>query len=208
MGVIVYLVGSLVTLLLVLYAVLYILYRLNRPDHTPYLTMEQMPAMRPEPIAAKDSISFLDKLLAMVFTVRRWKLQDHWRFHLAEDLEIVIPKGFSFDGASIPKVFWAILSPVGLLLIPGLVHDYGYRYDMLWRVGPGGEVEEYRKGAGKDYWDGLFQEVGDQVNGFSLINGIAWLAVTLGGEGAWRRYRRQGDTPERPALGSGGGATG
>ncbi len=203
MGVIVYLLGSLAVLLLVVYAVLFVLYRLNRPDHTPALTIEQMPAMKPEPIACGEKIPFFDKLLAMIFTVRRWSLQEHWRFQLEEDVEIIIPKDFSFDGASIPKIFWAILSPVGLLLIPGLVHDYGYRYDMLWRLGPDGEVQEYRKGAGKDYWDGLFQEVGDKVNGFSLINGIAWLAVTIGGEGAWRRYRREGEVPERPVIGGG-----
>lgn len=204
MGVFLYLVGFLVTLLLVLYGVLYILYRLNKPSYRPTLTLEQMPPMKPEPIASSEKIPFLDKLLTMIFTVRRWRLQKNWHFQLEEDVEIIIPRDFSFDGASIPGIFWAVLSPVGLLLIPGLVHDYGYRYDMLWRLGPDGEVQEYRKGAGKDYWDGLFQEIGEKVNGFSLLNGIAWLTVTFGGEGTWRRYRREGAVPDRPVLGDGG----
>ena len=40
----------------------------------------------------------------------------------------IIPKGFKFDGASVPKFLGQFLSPVGVLLIGGLIHDYGYKY--------------------------------------------------------------------------------
>ena len=36
----------------------------------------------------------------------------------------VIPAGFKFDGASIPKFLHTFLSPVGVLLMGGLIHDY------------------------------------------------------------------------------------
>ena len=48
----------------------------------------------------------------------------------------VIPAGFKFDGASIPKFLHPFLSPqVGVLLIGGLVHDYAYKYATLLRQG-------------------------------------------------------------------------
>jgi hypothetical protein len=43
---------------------------------------------------------------------------------LKDGTEIILPADFELDGASIPRIFWGILSPVGLLLIPGLIHDY------------------------------------------------------------------------------------
>ena len=45
--------------------------------------------------------------------------------------EYVIEKGFEFDGASVPKFLAMWLSPVGVLLMGGLVHDYGYKYAEL-----------------------------------------------------------------------------
>jgi len=77
---------------------------------------------------------------------------------------------------------------VGLLLIPGLVHDYGYRYDQLWKVDGEGEIP-YMYKAGRSYWDALFRRVGMAVNGVTLINYVAWLGVKLGGYFTWKKYR-------------------
>ena len=68
------------------------------------------------------------RLLVWIFEVRKWELMENWYFTLNDDVQIVINKGFVFDGASIPRPLWAFLSPVGLLLIPGLIHDYGYKF--------------------------------------------------------------------------------
>ena len=37
-------------------------------------------------------------------------------------------QAFQFDGASIPKFLRTFFSPVGVLLMGGLVHDYMYKY--------------------------------------------------------------------------------
>ena len=43
------------------------------------------------------------------------------------------------------------------LLIPGLVHDFAYRYDCLLRhPRNGGPLEEYKRGAGRRYWTTSF----------------------------------------------------
>ena len=46
-------------------------------------------------------------------------------------------QGFVFDGASIPKFLRTFFSPVGVLLMGGLVHDYAYKYACLKRTGKG-----------------------------------------------------------------------
>lgn len=42
--------------------------------------------------------------------------------------EIIIPKGWAFDGASIPPVFWSIVGKPtdSKLLVPAMVHDWLY----------------------------------------------------------------------------------
>jgi hypothetical protein len=124
----------------------------------------------------------------------------NWRFKLDNGIEIVLPKGFKFDGASVPRIFWAILSPVGLLLIPGLIHDYGYRFNQIWHLNANGEIEPYMKQAGRKAWDNLFQSVGIQVNGFALIDFIAWVGVRAGGCFAWRKHRKEHEIPQPPDI--------
>jgi hypothetical protein len=134
-----------------------------------------------------------------MFEIRRWRLLENW-FYAWEGGYVIIPKGFEFDGASIPRPFWFFLSPVGLLLIPGLIHDYGYRFGFLWKISAG-ELAKTGLEEKRHYWDKVFKDVGKAVNGFAIIDWIAWLALWLFGGGAWRDWeghRLAGDT--KPAL--------
>lgn len=59
-------------------------------------------------------------------------LNDHGEWILIEDYELdgfKIPKGFIFDGASIPRIMWSIMNftPIGYHMPAALVHDYLYR---------------------------------------------------------------------------------
>jgi hypothetical protein len=58
-----------------------------------------------------------------------------------------------------------------------------------------GEIVAYHAGASKGYWDDLFRAVGAQVNGFGVINLIAWFALVAGGGRAWNKHRRPGRLP-------------
>jgi len=40
--------------------------------------------------------------------------------------QVTVPKHFVTDGASIPRMFWAILSPFGDYFAPALIHDFLY----------------------------------------------------------------------------------
>lgn len=185
-----------------LYLAFYFYYESVREEVEAVFDREKMPVMRPVPIPTKNRPAFA-KLLVFLFEVRRWELQRNWHYLLNMDgatFEIVIPKGFRFDGASIPRPFWAFLSPVGLLLVPGLIHDYAYRHDQLWQLNESGEVVPFREKAGKDFWDALFLAVGKDVNGFFLVDWIAWLGVRIGGRGAWNRNRRRDEKAAKPLV--------
>jgi hypothetical protein len=193
-------VGVIVLLGLILFLLLFIVYlMMKRKPVKAFIDPEKMPKLTPVPIPTKNR-SFFMKILVWVFEVRKWELSQNWFFKLDDGTEIVLPEDFKFDGASIPRLFWAILSPTGLLLIPGLIHDYGYKYNQLWMKDNEDNITEYMQGEGKSYWDRLFLEVGKQVNGFALINLIAWLGVFIGGSGAWKKHREKNESPRKPKL--------
>jgi|GEM_PF-863009 len=198
MGTIIYFVGISVTALLLFYGITYILYLIIKLEDEPYLLTGEMPVLIPIPITTKNQKNWVQKLVAFIFKIRRWELARNWCYQLNEEDKIIIPKGFKFDGASIPKIFWAILSPTGLLLIPGLLHDYGYKHNQIWELDPDNGIVPFKKDAGKDYWDQLFKDVGDEVNGVFLVNIIAWIAVALGGERAWNKHRRENVPADKP----------
>jgi len=50
---------------------------------------------------------------------------ERFRFYSSHGL-IVVPKGTVTDGASIPRVFWSILSPFGEYFKAALPHDFLY----------------------------------------------------------------------------------
>jgi hypothetical protein len=153
-----------------------------------------MPKLAPLPIRTKGKSPFV-RTLRWLFTVRKWELQENWQYQLprvgreARPI-IVIPKGFICDGASIPRPLWALLSPTGLLLIPGLVHDFAYRFDYLWAVRPSGPYKYPHGNAGRAFWDDLFWRVGKDVNGMLVIDCLAWVALSLGGWWTWQKWRK------------------
>lgn len=200
MGSIIYWIGVIVGSLLLIYAVLYFLYHWLELKEGPKKSPIPMPVLRPVHIPTRIQKSPIHKLVTFIFEVRKWEVAENWHYHLDGETELVIPKGFRFDGASIPRPFWAILNPIGVLLIPGLLHDYGYKYDQIWQVSPDGGAIAYKKKAGKDFWDNLFKNVGKQVNGFFLINVIAWVAVAVGGSGAWDAHRKAELKAKKPIL--------
>ena len=149
-----------------------------------------MPKLCPLPIETKGQ-NTLTRIWRWITAVRKWELLEDWEYEqLDNELAILIPKGFVFDGASIPRILWGLLSPTGLLLIPGLIHDFAYRYDYLWAIDSDGKICKHEEGAGRKHWDLMFQKVGLVVNGMPVIDKLAWLALALFGSIAWNKNRK------------------
>ena len=95
----------------------------------------EMPHMRPIPIATKGK-GFWGAIWMWLMGSRHWEIAKDFVYKI-DGVEYVIPKGFQFDGASIPKFLHTWLSPTGVLLMGGLVHDYAYKYETLKKKGKG-----------------------------------------------------------------------
>lgn len=88
-------------------------------DNVPYVSIRySLPSDTEQEIKSKKKYPFINK---RDLTVRIVYHKDHDRTH-----EFTIPKGFCFDGASIPRLFWRVIgAPTdNSFLIAAMVHDY------------------------------------------------------------------------------------
>ena len=142
------------------------------------------PLMKPIRIATKNK-GFFKMILMWIFGVRHWEIAKDFEFELNSN-KYVIPAGFKFDGASIPKFLHMFLSPVGVLLIGGLVHDYAYKYQTLLKsnkIDTIGNITQKRA-------DEIFRDINIEINGFFLMNYLAYWSLRLGGFVAWNKHRK------------------
>ncbi len=144
-----------------------------------------MPKMEPVPIPTA-SKGFWGAILLWITGTRQWIITEDF-YYTIDGVGYKIPAGFQFDGASVPKFLATFLSPVGVLLMGGLVHDYGYKYATLMKkdgsnIGP----------RDQKYMDGLFRDICIEVNGFYALNYLAYWALRLAGFVAWNGHKKRG----------------
>jgi hypothetical protein len=144
---------------------------------------EEMPHMKPIAIPTAGK-GFWSAIWMWLMGSRHWEIAKDWHYKL-DGVEYVIPKGFQFDGASIPKFLHTWLSPVGVLLMGGLVHDYAYKYETLKKKGKGTMGILTQKDA-----DVIFRDINIEQNGFHFLNYLAYWALRLGGFVAWNGHRK------------------
>ena len=144
-----------------------------------------MPKLQPVPIATKGK-GFWKGIVMWLLSTRNWVLTEDWKYNIDGE-EYVIPAGFQFDGASIPKFLRAFFSPVGVLLMGGLVHDYAYKYKTLLKKNKKdtmGEITQKKA-------DEIFRDINIIVNGFYTMNRLAYWSLRIGGFVAWNGHRKR-----------------
>ena len=144
-----------------------------------------MPKLQPLPIPTKGK-GFWGGVILWLLSTRNWVLTDDWKYNI-DGTEYVIPAGFQFDGASIPKFLRSFFSPVGVLLMGGLVHDYAYKYKTLLKENKKdtmGELTQKRA-------DEIFRDIKVIVNGFYVMNKLAYWSLRIGGFVAWNGHRKR-----------------
>ena len=144
-----------------------------------------MPHIKPLPIKTKGK-GFWKAIVMWLLSTRNWELTQDWKYNI-DGADYVIPKGFTFDGASIPKFLRTFFSPVGVLLIGGLVHDYMYKYTHCKPVSAKGAllVVDQKKA------DQIFRDINIVVNGFYTMNYLAYWSLRIGGFVAWNGHRKK-----------------
>ena len=146
---------------------------------------DELPHLQPIPIKTKGK-GFWKGIIMWLLGTRNWVILKDFKYTM-NGTEYVIPKGFSFDGASIPKFLRTFFSPVGVLLIGGLVHDYMYKYAACKPADKKGQlllVDQKRA-------DEIFRDINIEVNGFYFMNYLAYWSLRLGGFVAWNGHRKR-----------------
>jgi len=167
----------------------FILYLYNPKEHWAIemqkrFEYQNMPVLIPVPIITKD-MGFWSAIRTWLFTRRTFELGEDFNFSLRRyGTDFIIPKGFRTDCASIPRFLGAFLSPTGLLLIPGIVHDYCYRTG-FYPPAPGSKFF-YVAAISRKESDIWFREIATSVNGFVVLNHIAYVALRLTGWWGWK----------------------
>ena len=144
-----------------------------------------MPKLQPVPIATKGK-GFWKGIVMWLLATRNWILVDDWKYNINGE-EYVIPAGFQFDGASIPKFLRTFFSPVGVLLIGGLVHDYAYKYKTLLKKNKKSTMGDMTQKQA----DEIFRDINIIVNGFYVMNYLSYYSLRLGGFLAWNGHRKR-----------------
>jgi hypothetical protein len=148
---------------------------------------DKMPHLQPVPIKTKGK-GFFGAIVMWLLSTRNWVLIKDWHYKI-NDVDYVIPAGFQFDGASIPKFLRTFFSPVGVLLIGGLVHDYMYKYTACKPRKSGDPllVVDQKKA------DQIFRDINIEVNGFYTMNYLAYWSLRIGGFVAWNGHRKRNE---------------
>lgn len=159
----------------------------------------QMPVLQPIPSEIRQKTP-LSRYVFWVRYRRRWRVVEDWHFTLnTTGQTIIIPKDFEFDGVSIPKLFHWFLSPTGVLFIPGLIHDFAYRYGYVWIVDESGSLQKYQEGSDRHFWDRTFRQLGLELNQMRLLNHFARLVLLSFGWYSWKKNRQKPIHELRPS---------
>ena len=172
--------------LLILFVIIgFIINLLDKRKSNLKFSYEELPHLQPVRIATKGK-GFWKGIVMWLLSTRNWVIIKDWKYKI-NDVEYVIPAGFQFDGASIPKFLRTFFSPVGVLLIGGLVHDYMYKYTACKPVNKKDPllVVDQKKA------DQIFRDININVNGFYTMNYLAYWSLRLGGFVAWNGHRKR-----------------
>ncbi len=114
-------------------------------------------------------------------------LVGNWKITLPNGMQIMVPDGFVFDGASIPWYLRWLISSFGPLLRGAIVHDFGYRHDFLldWNG------EKFAIKRGQEFYDDLFRDIVIWTTGLVPLARTAWAGVRVFGHKAWSKYRKR-----------------
>ena len=172
--------------LLILFVIIgFIINLLDKKKSNLKFSYDELPHLQPVKISTKGK-GFWKGIIMWLTSTRNWTITKDWKYKINGN-EYVIPKGFQFDGASIPKFLRTFFSPVGVLLIGGLVHDYMYKYSALKSVQAKGALllVDQKKA------DQIFRDINIEVNGFYFMNYLAYWSLRIGGFVAWNGHRKR-----------------
>lgn len=102
----------------------------------------------------------------------QWEVVEDFIYQL-NDFQIIVPKGFITDLASVPKILWGLCPPHGKHTTAAVVHDYLYS-----------EYNEY--GINRTLADKIFLRIMKEYHVSYIIRNIMYRGVRMFGEPFWK----------------------
>ena len=150
-----------------------------------------MPTLTPVSIPTYKGKNTWERLVIWWKARRKFRLLSDWEIPVSDDFSILIPAGFMFDGASVPRLMWVGASPFGILMIPALVHDYAYEFNyLILRSHQGDFYDKKVDKKTRKYWDDVFLKMCLDINRVNFVSKIAYFMVRIGGWVGWRSFRK------------------
>jgi len=109
-----------------------------------------------------------------------FRLTEPFEYHVGDypsEQVIKVPIGFITDFASVPRIFWPIISPIDNHAKAAVLHDWMYRFN-------------YAK---KSVCEKIFYEAMKVLEVPQWKRNCIYLAVYVGGWPTWIKYRRRYD---------------
>lgn len=118
-----------------------------------------------------------------------WRMARPLSYRARSGAIYTIPKGFEFDGASIPRLVWPLLPSRDACF------EFAALHDLLFRVGPSLGVHS-RRLANDLGWEALvIQDIGDEWQRDAI-----WEGLKLGSGPVWQRWRALGLAYDDPVM--------
>lgn len=148
-----------------------------------------LPVLRGIKIETKNKS--LPKKIKAWLSRRKWEVVEDWYFKTHVNgtmVTVFIGKGFVFDGASIPRSLHWLLNPMGVLMAPGLVHDFAYRNEYITILNSRKKLTDIS--TNQLQADNLFKDISLQVNGCSVISNSAYYMLRIFGKRSWNKNKK------------------
>ncbi len=155
------------------------------------------------------------KIWTILFSFNRRIVLTEDYYHTFPDSSIgMLPAGFTSDGVSVPRTLFSVILIVaidtytpsiaytmlaclllvtafGVMLVPGLFHDFEYRYKCILGKDkkPLHVLPSTRAQA-----DDRFKRVNLQINDLLIFAVFGYILLRLGGWVAWNKHRKNDDT--------------
>lgn len=130
----------------------------------------------------------LKKIIAWRAQSRRIRLAEDWFVRLPRGDVIWIPRGFSSDGSSLPRLLRWIDDPFGCSLTAGIIHDFLYKYRCL--LNPDGSYYDNQEQMSRFTADDYFKRINMNVNDLGILARLMYMSLRLVGSVAWNQHRK------------------
>ena len=125
---------------------------------------------------------------AVIYRDGVWTLAEDFVYLTNDNFTITVKNNYNTDLASIPRIFWGLISSFELSLAAPIVHDLIYRSAGDVKP-PDGEVAPPGKIFTRQEADDIFLELMTRAKIAYWKRNVAYLAVRHFAEFAWRKLR-------------------